>query len=89
MEELTTKESTKKRLEEIEKELSLLNEKHLLLKNSWEKEKRFIQMIRTTKAEIEEYKKQSDEFERQGNLGRVAEIRYGTLLELEKKTEGC
>lgn len=85
MEDLTTKESTRKRLEEIDKELSLLNEKYLMLKNSWEKEKRFIQMIRTTKAEIEEYKKQADEFERQGNLGRVAEIRYGTLLELEKK----
>jgi ATP-dependent Clp protease ATP-binding subunit ClpB len=85
MEDISTLESTKKRLEEIDKELKSLNEKRDSLKKIWESEKEQIQKIRMYKKEIEDLKIKSDELERQGNLGQVAEIRYGTLIEIQKK----
>lgn len=80
-----TKEKTKLRLEEIEKEISLLKDQEQELRSIWEKEKSIIQGIRNIKAQIENNKLFADDFERQGNLAKVAEIRYGILLELEKK----
>ncbi len=87
MSEETTKKATKKRLEEIEKELEELKEKHYSMKNRWEKEKNLIQKIRSLKVEIDKVKVQADEYERQGELGRVAELRYGKVHELEKELE--
>jgi ATP-dependent Clp protease ATP-binding subunit ClpB len=83
--EITQTDSTKKRLEEIEKELANLKQEQSGLKERWDKEKSIIQNIRSYKARIEEAKQKSDEFERQGELGKVAELRYGTILDLEKK----
>ena len=77
--------STRSRLDEINRELADLHESQSALKSRWDVEKRIITEIQNLKAEIEAKKVQSDEFERQGNLGKVAEIRYGTLLELDKK----
>ncbi len=85
MEDNTAIEATKKRLEEINFELSELYSQRDKLKHHWELEKNYIHKIRSIKAEIESLKIKSDELERQGNLGMVAEIRYGTLLELEKQ----
>lgn len=76
---------TKSRLEEIEKELESLKQKRELLRSRWEAEKRLIQEIRDYKAQIENLRIQADEYERQGNLGKVAEIRYGLILEIQKK----
>jgi ATP-dependent Clp protease ATP-binding subunit ClpB len=78
-------DSTKKRLEEIEKELASLRQEESALKERWGQEKRIIQSIRSYKAQIEEAKQKADEFERAGELGKVAELRYGTILSLEKK----
>ncbi|MBI5325233.1 MAG: AAA family ATPase [Ignavibacteriae bacterium] len=83
--ELTQTDSTQKRLEEIEKELANLKQEQSGLKARWEKEKSIIQNIRSYKARIEETKQRADDFERQGELGKVAELRYGTILDLEKK----
>ncbi len=83
--EITQTDSTKKRLEEIEKELANLKQEQSSLKERWDKEKSIIQNIRSFKVRIEEAKQKSDEYERQGELGKVAELRYGTILELEKK----
>jgi len=83
--EITQTDSTKKRLEEIEKELANLKQEQSGLKARWDKEKSIIQSIRSYKARIEEAKQKADDFERQGELGKVAELRYGTILELEKK----
>jgi ATP-dependent Clp protease ATP-binding subunit ClpB len=84
MDDKITKEATRKRLEEIENELEELRQKSYTLKERWEKEKKYIQQIRSYKAEIEKSKIQADELERQGDLGKVAEIRYSTLLNLDK-----
>ncbi|TAL70059.1 MAG: AAA family ATPase [Bacteroidetes bacterium] len=83
--DITQTDSTKKRLEEIEKELANLKQEQSGLKVRWEKEKSIIQNIRSFKARIEETKQRADDFERQGELGKVAELRYGTILDLEKK----
>lgn len=81
--------STKSRLEEIDKELAELHDVQFTLKSRWEVEKKIIHEIQGYKAEIENRKVQADEFERQGNLGKVAELRYGTILELNKKLKSA
>jgi ATP-dependent Clp protease ATP-binding subunit ClpB len=78
-------ESTKKRLSEIESEITSLKEKRSILMERWNLEKHYISEIRNSKAEIENSKLKADEFERSGNLAKVAEIRYGLINDLEKK----
>jgi len=55
------------------------------LKAKWENEKGIIHGIRKQKEAIESFKIQADQMERSGELGRVAEIRYGKIIEAEKK----
>ncbi len=80
-----TIDPTSKRLDEIEAELSSLKEIYRALKSQWDEEKRHIQALRGLKLAIEDAKIQADEFERQGNLAKVAEIRYGTIHGYEQK----
>ena len=75
----------KSHIEEIEKDLAELNQKRSVLRVHWENEKNLIQSIRTMKEEIENVKIEADKKEREGDLGKVAELRYGTLATLEKK----
>ncbi len=76
---------SKKRLEEIKKELGDLNEERNQLKSHWQLEKERIQSIRNMKESIEEAKAMAEKFEREGDLGKVAELRYGTINDLENK----
>ena len=78
-------EASSKRLKDLSKELSKYEEKRNELKMHWTLEKEKIQSIRKMKSEIENAKTEADKYEREGNLGKVAEIRYGTITELEKK----
>ena len=83
-----SKEKTKEaraRLEEIERELAEHQETSSRLRAKWSAEKEAIQKIRETKEAIERTKQEASEAERQGNLQRVAELRYGRLAELEKE----
>ncbi len=75
----------KSHIEEIEKSLAEWNEKRTELRTHWENEKKLIQSIRTMKAEIEHVKVEADKKEREGDFGKVAELRYGNLATLEKK----
>ncbi|MBM2815516.1 MAG: hypothetical protein HW421_2278 [Ignavibacteria bacterium] len=75
---------TERRFEEVEHEISELRLTQQHLTERWNQEKRYIREIQSFKAKIEEFKQQADEFERQGNLAKVAEIRYGSILTLEK-----
>ncbi|MFH1197975.1 MAG: ATP-dependent chaperone ClpB [bacterium] len=77
-------EDSAKRLEELSRELSELNEQRKILKSHWQLEKDKIQKIRYMKSEIEKIKSDADRYERDGDLGKVAELRYGTINELEK-----
>ncbi|MBK8944577.1 MAG: ATP-dependent chaperone ClpB [Ignavibacteriae bacterium] len=73
------------RLEELSAELSNLQEERNLVRSHWNLEKNKIKIIQTLKSEVENSKVLSDKYERDGNLGKVAEIRYGVIADLEKK----
>ncbi|HYF03618.1 MAG TPA: AAA family ATPase, partial [Patescibacteria group bacterium] len=87
MAENQTIQATRKRLTEIERELAELNSERNSLKAHWDLEKQSIQKLRSLKQDIENAKLAAAEAERQGDLGKVAEIRYGTILNLEKELE--
>ncbi|HRR60380.1 MAG TPA: ATP-dependent chaperone ClpB [Spirochaetota bacterium] len=73
------------RLAKIEEDLANLNEKKKELSVQWQNEKKIIVEIRKIKEEIENLRIQEQKAEREGNLNLVAEIRYGKIIELEKK----
>ena len=76
---------TKLRLEEIERELAELSEERNALVSHWNLEKDLIKSIRSSKEEIELLKTEADRYEREGNLAKVAEFRYGKIPETEKR----
>jgi ATP-dependent Clp protease ATP-binding subunit ClpB len=78
-------EASKERLEKIKRELSDLKESATQLKARWQVEKDTISRIRETKTRIEQARSLSEKAEREGDLNKVAELRYGTLVELDKQ----
>jgi ATP-dependent Clp protease ATP-binding subunit ClpB len=78
-------DESKSRLESIKQELAELNQQRNELRAHWQLEKELIQSIRKMKGEIEQAKAEAEQKERQGDLGRVAELRYGVIAGLEKK----
>ena len=76
--------ASKERLKALEKELAGLREKSDGLKLRWKAEKEVIAEIRRRKEEIEQAKIQEARATREGDLNKAAEIRYGTLVALEK-----
>jgi ATP-dependent Clp protease ATP-binding subunit ClpB len=87
MNDLTIEQSTRKRLQEIERDLADLRSTRDGLKARWQVEKEAIQRIQGLKAAIEISKNDAAEYERQGDLGKVAEIRYGRMTQLEKELQ--
>ena len=78
-------DASKERLTEIERELAEQNQDRSGLKAHWQVEKELIQSIRSMKEGVERARTDAEHEERNGNLGRVAELRYGTIADLEKK----
>jgi ATP-dependent Clp protease ATP-binding subunit ClpB len=78
-------DASAKRLAELKKELTGLQEERNVLRMHWDLEKEKIQSIRSMKSEIENSKILAEKYEREGNLGKVAELRYGKINELVKK----
>jgi ATP-dependent Clp protease ATP-binding subunit ClpB len=77
--------NSRERLAVIEKELADLREKSNALKANWKREKDLIARTRTLKEKIEQLKIEEQAEERKGNLQRVAEIRYGLLVQAEEE----
>ena len=75
------------RLAEVESEIAELRERVDRMKLTWQREKQVIVELQKLKSEIEEAKTQAQLLQRQGDLGRAAEIRFGRLPELEKKLQ--
>jgi len=73
------------RLEALKSELSDLQEKSSRMKLHWKQEREIIGAIQETKEKIESVKAEEQNAERAGDLGKAAELRYGTLVELEKE----
>jgi len=71
----------------LSKDIADLTGRRNELKAKWENEKGVIQGIRTEKENLERYKTEAEQAERAGNFGLVAEIRYGKIVESEKKLQ--
>jgi ATP-dependent Clp protease ATP-binding subunit ClpB len=82
-------EATQARLEAISKELAELQQARSGLRAHWQNEKELIQSIRKMKEEIEQAKTEAERFEREGDLAKVAELRYGTITTLEKQVKAA
>ncbi|GMV36441.1 MAG: chaperone protein ClpB [Fimbriimonadales bacterium] len=78
---------SKERLEALERELVELREKQSALMAQWQNEKEVITRIRELKTQLEEAKAEEVAAEREGNLSRAAELRYGRILELQAQLE--
>ncbi len=78
---------TEIRLGEIEKELAELRSQRDELTAHWNLEKDLIKTIRSSKEEIDNLRADGERYEREGDLSKVAEIRYGKIPELEKLIE--
>ena len=79
--------ASKERLGKIEKELAELQSKSSSMKAHWQNEKDIIGHIRKIKEDIEQTKLDSEKAERQGDLAKAAEFKYGKLHDLAKKLE--
>jgi ATP-dependent Clp protease ATP-binding subunit ClpB len=76
---------SKDRLEKISGELSSLREKSDGLKVHWQQEKEAIKKLQEIKEKIEEAKSEAEKAQREGNLERAGELRYGVLTKLENE----
>jgi ATP-dependent Clp protease ATP-binding subunit ClpB len=79
--------ASRERREQIEQELAREREQADRLKMRWQTEKESIGKLRELKEKIDKLKLEEARAEREGNLGKVAEIRYGQLSQLEKELE--
>ena len=82
-----TDAGSKSRLATLEKELSQLKDESNDMRAQWEGEKKAITEVKAVKQQIEDVKHQMEEAERNYNLEKLAQLKYGTLPELEKKLE--
>ena len=79
--------ASQERLETLNKDIAQMKDQCDEMKKHWHREKEAIQSIQSLKEKIEETKNEEQRAERSGDLGKVAQIRYGTLIELQKKLE--
>jgi ATP-dependent Clp protease ATP-binding subunit ClpB len=80
-----TDEASKARLQRLESELAELREEYDALKARWQAEKEAVESLRGLREQIEQTKVEIEQAERQYDLNRVAELRYGKLASLEKQ----
>ena len=86
--EAIRRENNKDKEVVLSKEIADLGEKRQSVKAKWESEKAVILGIRQEKEAIEKLKVEAEQAERAGDFGKVAEIRYGKIVEAEKLLEG-
>jgi ATP-dependent Clp protease ATP-binding subunit ClpB len=78
-------QAAKERKKKLEKEAENLKKEVEVRKGHWDKERELITRLREIKEKIDKARTEADEAERRGEFGRVAEIRYGTIVSLEKE----
>ncbi len=81
--EAIKREKDEKKLEELNKEIADLSEERNAIKAKWQKEKEMVDKLQQAKIDIEQFKLQAEQAEREGDYGRVAELRYGKIKEAE------
>ena len=77
------KENEQKKIDELNKVISELSEERNDFRSKWDNEKNKLDHIQNMKKEMEDAKLEAERAEREGNYGRVAELRYGKIKELE------
>ncbi len=82
-----TDAGSKARLAALEKELSQLRDESNAMRAQWEGEKKAITEVKAVKQQVEDVKHQMEEAERHYDLEKLAQLKYGTLPDLEKKLE--
>jgi len=82
-----TDPASKERLQKLEQELADLQERGTGMRAHWQQEKESIDRIRALKSELESARAEGERAERQGDLERAAEVRYGRLIELQRKLD--
>ena len=81
--EAIKREGDEQKLEMLNKEIADLKDEESSFNAKWQAERELVNRIQQNKQQIEQLKFEADNAEREGNYGRVAEIRYGKLQELE------
>ena len=79
--------ATRQRLAQLEKELANLKERETAVQARWKKEREHVERLRALRAELEEARAKEAQAERTGDLEAAARLRYGTIPEIQKKTE--
>ena len=85
--EAIKRENDKRKLQGLNEEISNLKEEQSRLRAKWESEKSVIEAIQKRKEEIDQLRFEAEQAERQGDYGRVAELRYGRVKEVEAEIE--
>jgi len=85
--EAIKRENDAAKMKELAQEISLLTVERDTLKAKWKQEKEIVEKIQTAKANIDQLKSEAERAERDGNFGKVAEIRYGKIKDQEKIIE--
>ncbi len=80
-----TDDASRDRLKKLENELEGLRSEQIALRQQWEEEKGSINAVREVKSQIEQTRLSIEQAERAYDLNRAAELKYSTLMELEKK----
>ena len=85
--EAIRRENDKERVETLTREIEELKSKEAALRAKWQGERDLLQKIQQNKESIEHLKIEAQQAERAGDYGRVAEIRYGKIVEAERQIE--
>lgn len=85
--EAIKREKDEAKLRVIAAELANLQDEQNRLRSKWNSEKEVVQQIQSLKQSIEEYRFEADQAERNGDFGKVAEIRYGRIKDAEQQLE--
>jgi ATP-dependent Clp protease ATP-binding subunit ClpB len=85
--EAIKRENDSRKLEGLGKEIAELSDQRNSLKAKWQSEKEVVEGIQKVKEQIEALKFEAEQAERQGDYGKVAEIRYGKIKDAEAKVE--
>jgi ATP-dependent Clp protease ATP-binding subunit ClpB len=85
--EAIKRENDKTKLEDLNKEIANLSDERNTLKAKWQSEKEIVESIQVIKKDIENFKFDAEKAEREGDYGKVAELRYGKIKESERKLD--
>jgi ATP-dependent Clp protease ATP-binding subunit ClpB len=79
--------ASKSRLDDVHRQIAELEEKASGMRAQWQREREIINQIRKAQPEIETLRRDAEQAQRRGDLGRAAEISYGKIPEYEKRIE--